>query len=325
MHRSIIRIPSILLIGLLIVRAPALLSAEPSGLPAPEPQVFREWQVLEVKTGRPVAFDEWIAALAGHDVIYLGEEHRNRSHVAAALRILEAFLARGRRPALALEMFGWDGQAGLDRYLSNRDMAREQFLGEARWEQNWGGPFDDYEPLINFARGHGVPVLALNPPRPLVRQVAAQGLAQALTDPVMNRWGLWNDLLVDDRPYREMILRQLRLCHKGLSEDGYQRMYEASMFRDEGMAKTISGYLQRARPGEGPVVSYTGGGHIQHRLPVPNRVLRRRNAAVKQTTVYLTALAPNLAPDIQELVRETIAEYLWLTPLSAHGAPRRCR
>lgn len=325
MFCSRLQSPWILLAGWLIVGAATLLSAEPSGLPASEPQVFQEGQVLDVKTGRPVAFDEWIASLAGQDVIYLGEEHRNRSHVDAALRMLEAFLARGRHPVLALEMFGWDGQAGLDRYLSNRNMTREQFLDESRWEQNWGGPYDEYEPLIKFARDHGVPAVALNPPRSLVREVAAKGLAQALADPVMNRWGMWNELLIDDRPYHEMILRQLRLCHRGLSEAGYQRIYEASIFRDEGMAKAISSYLRQARPDEGPLVSYTGGGHIQHRLPVPNRVLRRRPAAVKQTTVYLTAFASDLVPDIQELLRETIADYLWLTTLSAQGAPRRCR
>ena len=317
----------VLLTGLLLVGPSDPLSADvqASAVENSSTQTFQEWQVLEVKTARTVSFQVWMTELASSDVIYLGEEHRNRSHVEAALKILDALLARDRRPVLAIEMFGWDGQAGLDRYLSDQETTRDRFLQESRWEQNWGGAYDDYEPLINFARERHLSVLALNPPRSLVRRVATQGLARALADPDMNRWGMRNELLFDEPTYRDVILKQLRLCHTGLSGEDYRRMYEASIFRDEGMAKTISAHLGNARAGVGPVVSYTGSGHIQYRLPVPNRVQRRRTGVVKQTTVYLTSVEPGRAEEIRELLRDAVADYVWLTPLSAHGAPRQCR
>ncbi len=296
---------------------------------SPVSQTFQEGQVLEARTGRPIAVEDWITDLASLDVIYLGEEHRNRSHVEAALRILQGLLAKGRRPVLGLEMFGWDGQAGLDRYLSDRETSRDHFLQEARWEENWGGAYDDYEPLISFARDRHVPVFALNPPRALVRRVASQGLDRALADPDMSRWGMRNEPLPDEPAYREIILKQIRLCHAGLSDEAYQRMYEASVFRDEGMAKTITNHLGRTQDGvgppAGPIVSYTGGGHVQYQLPVPNRVLRRRTVPVRQTTVYMTAYEPGRVDEIRELIRDAIADYVWLTPLGAHGSPRRCR
>jgi len=319
------------LVSLLLVAPSSVLPADGQ---APQveslaPPTFQEGQTIEVKNGRPISFDQWIADLAARDVIYLGEEHRNRSHVEAALKILQALLARGRLPVLGLEMFAWDGQPGLNRYLSDRSTARDEFLLEARWDQNWGGAYEDYEPLISFARDRNIPVLALNPPRAMVRRVASQGLALALADPDMSRWGMRDEPRSDDPAYQEIILKQLRLCHAGLSEDAYQRMYEASVFRDEGMAKTIADHLRRmqdhAGTQAGPIVSYTGGGHIQYQLPVPNRVLRKRAAAVRQATVYLTAYEPGRAEEIRQLVRDSIADYLWLTPLGAHGSPRRCR
>ncbi len=289
---------------------------------------FQEWQVIDTNTGHRVVFEEWISDLAAGDVIYLGEEHRNHSHIEAALKIFEGLLGRGRQPILALEMFAWDGQAGLNHYLTDRTLGREQFLREVHWERNWGGSYEDYEPLINFARERQIPVLALNPPRTLVRTVAKQGLAQALADPEMIRWGMTNQLLFDEPAYREILLKQLRLCRAGLPDEVYQRMYEASVFRDEGMAKTIAESLGRtdaaATPRPGPIVSYTGGGHIQYQLPVPNRVLRRRDGLVKQATIYLIAYEPDRAEEIRKLLREHISDYVWLTPLSAHGAPRRC-
>jgi uncharacterized iron-regulated protein len=291
------------------------------GLSPPPP--FQEWQVWDVKAGRPVALEPWLAALASADVIYLGEEHRNRSHVDAALKILHALVLNGRRPAVAMEMFGWDGQEALDRYLSSSPPPRDRFLQESRWEEGWGGPFEDYEPLVNFAREHRLPLLALNPPRPLVRLVATQGLWHAKKDERMAQWGMRDETLADDAAYRSVVLDQLRRCHAELTDDAYRRMYDASLFRDEGMAKIIAEQVRRA----GPVLAYMGGGHIQYRLPVPNRVARRLGAArsVSETTIYLAAYEPNRPEAIRQLLQDAIADYVWLTPLGAHGPPRRCK
>ncbi len=309
---------------LLLLHTPASRSAD-----NPLSHPFIEWQVIEVKSGHAIAFEAWVALLNEKDVIYLGEEHRNNWHIDAALKILRALLEYKREPALAVEMFGWDGQSGLDQYLSESETSRDHFLEASRWEQNWGGPFDEYAPLISFAREHRLPILALNPPRPLVRRVASQGLARALSDAEMGRWGMQDHIFVDTAVYRDMIVRQLRLCHGGMSDDGYQRMYEASLFRDESMAKTIADYLARTKTETdgriGPLVSYTGGGHIQYHLPVPDRVLLKTNGEVKQTTVYMTSLDSGSVEEVKSLLQESIADYVWLTPVGAHGPAKRCR
>jgi hypothetical protein len=100
-------------------------------------------------------------------------------------------------------------------------------------------------------------------------------------------------------------------------------MYEASMFRDEGMAQTIARQLHGLPDGGGPIVSYTGAGHIQYRLPIPNRVARRVGDSLRQITVYLAALDPH-GHEVDELLGSSIADYIWLTPSSAHGPSRRC-
>src|SRR5436309_2845106 len=90
-------------------------------------QQFEQGQILETSTGQPTEFEALVAKLATAEVIYLGEEHRNRAHIDAALTILRALIARKQRPVLGLEMFSWDGQAGLDRYLSNPEMGTNIF------------------------------------------------------------------------------------------------------------------------------------------------------------------------------------------------------
>jgi uncharacterized iron-regulated protein len=316
--------------GLFIVQACQAVESsvsEPSSLHSTE---WKEWDVLDAKTRAPVNVDEWIDSLSQYDIVYLGEEHHNQFHIEAALRILQSLVDRDLRPVLALEMFGWDGQAALDRYIAadHSDVSRQEFLAEARWTQNWGGSYDDYAPLLDFARSHRLMVRAMNPPKPFIRAVVKKGLAGARSEPEWNYWGMAAETIVDDPLYRERILGQLQQCHGGGAPEDYQTMYEASMVRDEAMAKTLVATwnaLKAEGVPLGPMVSYTGGGHIQYKLPVPKRVARRLSNEVSQTTVYLTSFEPSREAEIRQYMEEGLADYVWLTPMGKQGPPRRCR
>ncbi len=290
--------------------------------------LFKEWQLIDTATGQPVSPGQWTALLLQQEIIYLGEEHHNRFHIDAALRVLQRLKMEGRSPALAMEMFGWDGQTALDQYVSGLEMNRQEFLEAVRWRQNWGGLFEDYEPLVRLAKEHHWPLDAMNPPKPLVRIVAKNGLTQAESDPMMAQWGMKDEAIVDDPIYRARILQQLQACHGKRDDNLYQTMLEASMLRDEGMAKTLVHRLNQIRSGSdtmaGPLVSYTGGGHIQYNLPVPKRVARRLGDQVRQVSVYMTSFEVGRIEEFQDMIREKIADYLWLTPVSANGPPRRC-
>jgi uncharacterized iron-regulated protein len=293
-----------------------------------QPTSFKEWQVIDTTTGQPVALDQWAALLLQQEVIYLGEEHHNRFHIDAALTVLRRLKSEGRTPALAMEMFGWDGQAALDQYVSGADIHRQEFLEAVRWRQNWGGPFEDYEPLVQLVRDHRWVLDAMNPPKPLVRIVAKSGLADAERDPMMAEWGMKEEAIVDDPIYRARILQQLQACHGKGDDSRYQTMLDASMFRDEGMAKTLARRLTQIRSLSdtmaGPLVSYTGAGHIQYNLPVPKRVARRLGDQVRQVSVYMTSFHAERIEELRDMIREKVADYVWLTPVSEKGLPRRC-
>jgi uncharacterized iron-regulated protein len=289
---------------------------------------FKEWQIIDTATGQAISLDQWMALLLNQDIIYLGEEHHNKFHIDAAMTVLRRLKAEGREPALSMEMFGWDGQAALDQYLSSSEVNRQEYLAAVRWQQNWGGPYEDYEPLVLLAKEQHWAIDAMNPPKALVRVVAKNGLAVAESDPLMTQWGMKDETIVDDPIYRARILQQLQACHGGGTDSLYQTMFEASMVRDEGMAKTLVHRLNRIRSGTdmraGPLVSYTGGGHIQYNLPVPKRVARRLNDQIRQVSVYMTSFEVGRTQELQDMIREKIADYLWLTPVSMQGPPRRC-
>jgi uncharacterized iron-regulated protein len=293
------------------------------------PTELREGQIIDTGTGRTVSIDHMMERLRQQEVVYVGEEHHNRFHIENTLLLLNRFMSESRRPILAMEMFGWDNQVLLDRYLRGDELNRQDFLAQVGWQLNWGGPFENYEPLVSFAKSQRLRLAAMNPPKSLVRLVARKGLEQARREPDWVRWGMQEEPIIDDPPYRERILRQLRACHDGGSDQLYQTMYEASMVRDEGMAKTIVSLVKSMRteknPLVGPVVSYTGGGHIQYNLPVPKRVARRLSQGVRQISIYLTSFEGDRLNELHEIIDGKIADFVWLTPLGAQGPPRRCR
>jgi hypothetical protein len=45
---------------------------------------------------------------------------------------------------------------------------------------------------------------------------------------------------------------------------------------------------------------------------------------VRQVSVYMTSFDVGRIEELQIMIREKIADYLWLTPVSEKGLPRRC-
>lgn len=310
-----------LMVGCASEHRPSLDSSGESG--------WQPWQVVNTHTGLVLSSSDWLNELAAYEVVYLGEEHHNPYHIEAALKVLDSLVAHGLQPTIGMEMFGWDGQQALDDYVLTDRLERSGFLGQVKWAQNWGGAFEDYEPLVAFARDRRLSLLAMNPPKPLIRRVVKAGLGQVRQEQEWAQWGLDQEEIVDDPDYRARIIDQLQQCHGGGTEEHFRTMYEASMVRDEGMAKTLTAGLEALRRGtsspRGVMVSYTGGGHIQYGLPVPKRVARRLSGPVKQTTVYMTSFDRSRIEEVRELVQEKIADYVWLTPMSRKGPPKRCR
>lgn len=317
-----------LLIGLLWMTA-ACAATDASVSPTPPSTEFREGQIIDTANGQFISLEQLVSHLLQQDVVYLGEEHHNRFHINSALSVLNGLSAAGRRPVLAMEMFGWDAQPVLDRYVGGAELSRQEFLSQVGWSQNWGGAFETYEPLVAFAKHERLGLVALNPPKSLVRLVAREGLDHAREEADWKRWKMQDETIVDDPLYRQRIFDQLRACHGGGSDDMYRTMYEASMVRDEGMARTVVALVESIRERSdalaGPVVSYTGGGHVQYNLPVANRVVRRLSGNVRQTSLYMTSYERGRQDDVREMLDGKIADYVWLTPVSGEGMPRRCR
>ncbi|MHC5004981.1 MAG: ChaN family lipoprotein, partial [Planctomycetota bacterium] len=156
-----------------LANATTVRSADDAEPPWAAPPIEHAVVVLDGHTGRRVAFDAMLDALAGADVAFLGETHVDETTHRVELAVYEGLIERRDGDVvLAMEMFERDVQPVLDDYIAGA-IDEETFLARSR---PWGQYRSAYRPLIERARVEQRPVVASNFPRPLVRRVAMQGL-----------------------------------------------------------------------------------------------------------------------------------------------------
>lgn len=130
--------------------------------------------VVYTAAGERASVEAIVAAMAEHEVVFVGEEHDDAvTHRVQALLLERAFAAygSGRPVVVSLEMFERDVQYIVDEYLEGL-ITEEHFLRSVR---PWGNYDPDYRPLVEFARVHELPVVAANAPRRYVNRASRLG------------------------------------------------------------------------------------------------------------------------------------------------------
>jgi uncharacterized iron-regulated protein len=256
-------------------------------------------QIVELKTGSRIFFDELIHSLASKDVVFIGEIHDNPDHHLIQIQILQALLSRwGSNVAIGMEFFPRPVQDKLDRYVKGA-WTESEFLAAVDWENLWGYDYHLYRPLMLAAREKSIRVLAINAPSGIVRKVAREGLA-ALTD--NERAQIARDIDLGNEAHRE-FLRKAYSEHAHSDLKSFENFYAAQAVWEETMAETISSHL-KAKGGK--MIVFTGNGHILHKFGIPDRMRRRIPVSMATVIPY---------PKGEYTEDETgLADYLWLTP-----------
>lgn len=197
-------------------------------------------------------------------VVLLGEVHDNAAQHALRLQAFRALLARGARPALALEQIDRDRQAELDALLARTPRPDADTVVAAVGQRGWEWSF--YKPFIALALEHQLPIVAANVTRDEARRVMREGLAAA---------GF--DAAVPEAVLAEHA-REIEDGHCGtLKADTARRMALAQVARDQFMARVVQRHADRG------VVLLAGNGHVRIDLGVPrwlDATTRARSEAI---------------------------------------------
>lgn len=227
----------------------------------------------------PQALEE---VLSQQHVVCLGEQHDNLTHHALQLALTRALVERasqsGNPIAVGFEMFSLEDQSALDDYAIGA-IAEAEFLQRTRYDQHWGYDFEYYRSLLEWSRGLGAKLLALNAPKTWTKAVARQGASGLQTvDASLQP----KDLVLDDPQHQRFFQAAMadhapvhgHSAHAGNSDNLAQNpIYAAQVVWDETMARTAARWLA-ATGTHGRVIIIAGAGHC-HRSAIPRRMERR--------------------------------------------------
>jgi uncharacterized iron-regulated protein len=252
-------------------------------------------RLLRVSDHAVVSLPDIVADLKKARLVFVGELHDQEVHHQAELEVIRLLYESDVPVAVGLEMFRRDSQAQLDRWVKG-EITEDSF--QKIYLDNWDLPWNLYRDIFVFARDHKIPLVGLNVPRDITRQIAREGFASLTPEQLGDMPAV--SCVVDDA-YAAFIRRSLGMHAHG--EMSFTRFCEAQLFWDTAMAWNALRFL-KDRPSSTMVV-IAGSGHAWKR-GIPAQV------AARSPLPYRVIL-----PEIPErLDRETVrlddTDYLWL-------------
>ena len=296
---TIIAVICLCVIGCTGLRHPQPPSATIEGLA----DRFRPGQIVDLASGKVVAFEEMIAHISSKDLIFVGEAHDNPDHHLIQVQILQAVASRSPSLAMGMEFFQQHQQPILDRYVQGETTEKE-FLEAVEWKKTWGFDYHFYRPLMQFSRERKYRVLAINAPSDLVRKVARTGL-RSLEPSERDQLPKEIDLTQDRH---RAFLNDIYKDHSPHELKDFEFFYEAQCVWEEAMASNLAKHLAA---GKGRLIAFAGNGHIVNKFGIPDRTVRRVPASMVTVMPYPL--------NGKETIERGSADYVWFT----HPSPQR--
>ncbi len=230
----------------LVLQIPATVGAQgPSG--KSEALELILWDVLRASS---VPLSKAAHQLAEANVVLVGESHDDPGHHTVQLRIIKSLRLSGYPVAVGLEMFQHREQKVLDDWLAGS--LSESGMAEA-FARNWDASWPLYRSIFEYCRRERIPMIGLNVPREITRQVARQGFSSLSPEQLKE---LPPVVCIVDPAY-EAFLRRVLGEHTGEGEFG--RFCEAQLVWDTAMAYYAGKY--HASDPERTLVVLTGSVH----------------------------------------------------------------
>jgi uncharacterized iron-regulated protein len=221
------------------------------------------------------------------NVVYLGETHDRESDRQQQLAIMQTLFKQNPRLAIGMEMFQRQMQPVLDRYLAGQITATE-LRQQSEFDRRWGYKWASYLPILEFAKAHRLPIIALNTPTEITRKAAKTGLA-SLTTAELEYIPPIEQIDRSNLKYQQMILGSYQQ-HAGIvsiSSRSFDRFYTAQLLWDETMAERVANFAQQNPQHQTIVIA--GRSHIIYGYGIPDRVIRRMGISkFSQKTVLLS-------------------------------------
>jgi uncharacterized iron-regulated protein len=219
--------------------------------------------ILDLHSGRYVSLAALLDDLESVQIVFVGELHDSVAHHAAQRQLISTLVKRGRKVAIALEMFRTDGQSALDAW-TNGELEEQSF--KVVYEDHWS-MWPIYKPIFDLSRQLLIPLVGLNIDRTLPHQVSINGFASLNDKQLAQLSGVSCDV---DQRYQDYIRKALGGHPAGT--ETFRFFCEAQLVWDTMMAQHLLEWQQQ-HP-ETLVVVLSGSGH-SWKYGIPEQLRRR--------------------------------------------------
>jgi uncharacterized iron-regulated protein len=221
-------------------------------------------RMYDLSLGKETRMSEAVTLLKQNRIILVGEHHTNQSHHFAQLNVIQSLNEAGVQVAIGLEMFRADSQQALDRWVAGN-------IGEAEFQEiyydNWTYPWSAYQMIFGYAKKEKIPMIGLNVPRDITRQVSRQGF-NSLSE---EQKGKLADVSCRvDKEYLDYIKKAFG--GHGHGKLNFTYFCEAQLVWDSAMAINTLEYLKK-NP-DAIVILLAGTGHVR-KGAVPRQIRLR--------------------------------------------------
>jgi uncharacterized iron-regulated protein len=254
---------------------------------------------------RPVDEQALAAELGRRPSVLLGEVHDNAYQHRMRADALQRLLQQGARPAIAFEQFDRERQADIDRARSEtppdgRSLAAHVIEQGRGAKSTWD--WTQYQPFVELALLHELPIVAANLSRADATRVARDGVGAVFDAAEQRRLGL------------DRADESLQRTHESIARDAHCRLLpesalaglaRAQIARDAVLADAL-----RRHPDRG-VILLTGNGHARRDIGVP-----RHLTAAERQRVWSIGLIEAGSED-----RATFYDVAFMTPRHERADP----
>ena len=252
-------------------------------------------RILRVSDGKVLSLSELTRDLIESRLVFVGEIHTYQSHHHMQLETIRALKKAGAPVAIGLEMFRRDSQTDLDRWLEG-ELSEKEF--QKIYYKNWNYPWPLYRDIFLFAQDHNIPMIGLNVPPEITKQVAREGFASLSPK---QRGDLPMVTCRVDPEYMAFVRRSLGMHGHGGME--FTNFCEAQLVWDTAMAWTLLRFLEKDP--KATVVVIAGKGH-SWKLGIPAQIRSR-------STLPFRVILPEIPGRVERgNISMAEADYVWL-------------
>ena len=261
-------------------------------------------RLVQGMTGEEIGFEALVSQMRRSRVVYVGERHDRPEDHAVQYALLRRLHAEDGSLAIGMEMFQVPFQQPLDAWSAGE--IDETVLRDAtEYDQRWGYDYSMYRPILEYARSHGLEVVALNAPREVVFAVAKHGV-DSLPAEVASTLP---DLDLQDPNHRALFDAEFDTTQHDVG-DGIEGYYQAQVVWDETMGNRVAETLRRP-DGPSRMLVFAGRVHVKQGVGVPERGARR---GAEPFLVVIPVSEKELKAELKSSPGARSADVFWVLP-----------